>query len=105
MFFAFSTIIGWYYYGSKCIEYIFGLKSVKVYKWVWVAVSFVGATIPLQIVWDISDVFNGFMAMPNLVGLLALSPMIFEMTREYDKKTAIEKNILVGQLAATASKK
>jgi len=105
MFFAFSTIIGWYYYGSKCIEYIFGLKSVKVYKWVWVAISFVGATIPLQIVWDISDVFNGFMAMPNLVGLLALSPMIFEMTREYDKKTAIEKNILVGQLAATASKK
>src|SRR5699024_2061150 len=82
--FAFSTILGWYYYGSKSLEYIAGLNAVKYYNWIWVVLSFVGAVASLDIVWGISDVFNGLMAVPNLIGLLALSPLVFQMTREYD---------------------
>src|SRR5690606_39126086 len=61
VFFAFSTLIGWYYYGCKCVEFIAGVKAVKLYKWAWIVLSFVGATIPLELVWNISDVFNGLM--------------------------------------------
>jgi len=86
MFFAFSTIIGWYYYGSKCAEFLFGLKSEMPYKWAWVILTYVGATIPLGFVWNISDAFNGLMAMPNLVALLALSGSIFKWTKEYEEK-------------------
>ena len=85
IFFAFSTIISWYYYGCKCVEYISNQKFVKYYTWLWVALTFVGATIPLELVWNLSDVFNGLMALPNLIGVLALSPLIFQMTREYDQ--------------------
>ncbi|MCR2043657.1 sodium:alanine symporter family protein [Anaerosalibacter massiliensis] len=98
IFFAFSTIIGWYYYGAKCIEYIAGLKAVNVYKWVWVVLSFVGAIVPLEIVWNLSDMFNGLMAIPNIIGLIALSPVVFKMTKEYDKKIKIEKDKVREQL-------
>lgn len=84
IFFSFSTIIGWYYYGSKCIEYIGGLKSAELYKWAWVALSYVGSVTSLKTVWSISDMFNGLMALPNLIGLLALSPLVFKMVKEYD---------------------
>ncbi len=84
VFFAFSTIIGWYYYGSKCIEYIAGLKATEIYKWIWVILTFIGATTSLDTVWNISDMFNGLMAIPNLIGLIALSPLIFEMTKKYE---------------------
>lgn len=90
IFFAFSTIIGWYYYGSKCFEYIAGVKAVNYYKLAWVILTFVGATTSLEIVWNLSDVFNGLMAIPNLVGLLALSPLVFEMTREYEGRTILD---------------
>jgi len=86
MFFAFSTIIGWYYYGSKCAEFLFGLKAEMPYKWAWVILTYVGATIPLGFVWNISDAFNGLMAIPNLVALLALSGSIFKWTKEYEEK-------------------
>ena len=89
VFFAFSTIIGWYYYGCKCVEYIGGVRLVNYYQWLWVVLSLVGAIIPLEIVWDISDVFNGLMTIPNLVGMLALSPLVFKMTREYDERIRI----------------
>lgn len=89
IFFAFSTIISWYYYGCKCVEYISNSKFVKYYTWLWVALTFIGATIPLELVWNLSDVFNGLMALPNLIGVLALSPMIFQMTREYDESTRL----------------
>ncbi len=84
--FAFSTILGWYYYGSKSMEYIAGLRAVKYYNWIWVALTFVGAVASLETVWGVSDVFNGLMAIPNLIGLLALSPLVFEMTRAYSKE-------------------
>ena len=85
IFFAFSTILGWYYYGSKCLEYIAGLKAVAVYKWFWVGLAFVGATVPLSFVWNISDAFNGLMAIPNLVALIGLAPMIWGMLKAFEK--------------------
>ena len=85
IFFAFSTILGWYYYGSKCLEYIAGVKAVAYYKWLWVALVFVGATVNLNFVWNLSDAFNGLMAIPNLIGLLALSPVVYAMTKDYDQ--------------------
>jgi alanine or glycine:cation symporter, AGCS family len=84
IFFAFSTILGWYYYGSKCLEYIAGVKAVTIYKWVYVALVFVGATVSLNFVWNLSDTFNGLMAIPNLIALLALCPLIFSMLRDYE---------------------
>lgn len=86
IFFAFSTILGWYYYGSKCLEYIAGLKAVAVYKWIWVVLVFFGAVAKLDIVWNLSDAFNGLMAVPNLIALIGLSPMIFNMLKDYESK-------------------
>lgn len=91
IFFAFSTIIGWYYYGCKCVEFLGGVRLVNSYKFIWIVLTFIGATIPLEIVWNISDLFNGLMVMPNLIGLLALSPIVFEMTKEYDAKSRLGK--------------
>ena len=85
IFFAFSTILGWYYYGSKCLEYIAGLKAVAVYKWFWVLLTFLGASVPLKFVWNISDAFNGLMAIPNLVALIGLAPMIWGMLKAFEK--------------------
>ncbi|MCP3925738.1 MAG: sodium:alanine symporter family protein [Desulfobacterales bacterium] len=86
VFFAFSTILGWYYYGSKCFEYIFGVKSIIAYKVAWVAFVVIGSGIKIGFVWNLSDTFNGLMAIPNLIALLALSPVIFALTKEYSDK-------------------
>lgn len=96
VFFAFSTILGWYFYGTKCVEYLMGVKAVNVYKWIWLALTFVGATVPLEIVWGISDVFNGLMVIPNIIAVIALSPVIFKLTKEYDEEFAREK---LGEIA------
>lgn len=90
IFFAFSTILGWYYYGSKCLEYIAGLKAVAAYKVAWVVLVWVGATIPLNLVWNLSDAFNGLMAIPNLIALVGLSPMIFAMLKAYERGETAE---------------
>ncbi len=84
IFFAFSTILGWYYYGSKCLEYIAGIKAVEIYKWAWALLVFIGSTVSLEFVWNLSDAFNGLMAIPNLIGLIALCPVIFAMLRTYE---------------------
>lgn len=81
--FAFSTIIGWSYYGEKSMEYLWGVKVVLPYRVAWVIVVALGAFLKLDLVWNISDVFNGLMAFPNLVALLMLSPVIATETREY----------------------
>ena len=78
MFFAFSTILGWFYYGSKCLEFIAGTKSIVLYKWVFLAVTLLGSIMKIGIVWDLSDTFNGLMAIPNLIALISLSTMIFQ---------------------------
>lgn len=83
MLFAFTTILGWSYYGERAVEYLFGLKAVPVYKIIFIAILFVGCNISLDLVVKISDTFNGFMALPNLLALTLLSKQVIEMTKDY----------------------
>ncbi len=83
MLFAFTTILGWSYYGERAVEYLFGPKAVPVYKIVFIAMLFVGCNISLDLVVKISDTFNGFMALPNLLALTLLSKQVIEMTKDY----------------------
>lgn len=83
IFFAFSTVIGWSYYGDRCIDYLFGQKAVLPYRIIYCMIIPVGATIKLSLVWTISDIFNALMAWPNLIGLIFLSPVVVRMTKEY----------------------
>lgn len=81
--FAFSTVLGWSHYGSKAWEYLFGSKSTIAYKIVFVVMIFFGCTMNLALAWDLSDTFNGLMAIPNLIGVLSLSPVVVKITRNY----------------------
>lgn len=81
--FAFSTVLGWSHYGSKAWEYLFGTKSMMVYKVVFVLMIYVGATMNLSLAWDLSDTFNGLMAIPNLIGVLSLSPVVMHISKNY----------------------
>jgi AGCS family alanine or glycine:cation symporter len=81
--FAYSTILGWSYYGEKSIEYLLGEVAVKPYRLLFVLFVGIGALLKLNLVWALADVFNGLMAVPNLIGLLALSPVIVRETRKY----------------------
>ncbi|GAB2555424.1 amino acid carrier protein [Leucobacter ruminantium] len=83
--FAFSTILGWSYYGERALERIFGRPSVMPFRIVFCLVVFIGATTQLSIVWSFSDVMNGLMAIPNLIGLVILSGLIARETRAYLK--------------------
>jgi AGCS family alanine or glycine:cation symporter len=83
MLFAFSTLLGWSYYGERCMEYLFGRKAVFPYRIVFIVVIYIGATTALTTVWTFSDVMNGLMALPNLIGLIILSPLIYRETRAY----------------------
>tara|TARA_B100000676_G_scaffold261940_1_gene272650 strand:+ start:171 stop:1526 length:1356 start_codon:yes stop_codon:yes gene_type:complete len=84
--FAFTTIIGWSFYGERCTEYLFGIKAVPVFRLVWVAAIPIGATQELNVAWLIADTLNAMMALPNLVALILLSPVVFGLTREYLQK-------------------
>ncbi|MYD94738.1 MAG: alanine:cation symporter family protein, partial [Chloroflexi bacterium] len=81
--FAFTTILGWSYYGERCWQYMLGEKSLIVYRVVWIAAALSFANVKVDFVWNLSDTLNGLMAVPNLVGLLLLAPMVFKVTREY----------------------
>lgn len=83
VFFAFSTVIGWSYYGDRCVDYLFGQKFVTPYKIVYCLIIPVGATVKLSTVWTISDIFNALMAWPNLIGIIFLSPFVVKKTKEY----------------------
>jgi len=85
--FAFSTMLGWSYYGEKSLEYLLGDRSNLPYRIIFILAIFVGALRSLDFVWSISDVMNGLMALPNLVGLLLLSGVIVRETREYFQRT------------------
>jgi AGCS family alanine or glycine:cation symporter len=82
-FFAFSTILGWSYYGERNLQYLAGPKAIVPYRLLFVAVTAVAAVVELDVVWLISDVMNGLMALPNLIGLLLLSGLVFRETRSY----------------------
>jgi AGCS family alanine or glycine:cation symporter len=84
--FAFSTVLGWNYYGTKAWEFLFGTKSTIVYKVIFVLFIFVGATMDLALAWDISDTFNGLMALPNLIGVIALCPTVVKITKNYIRR-------------------
>ncbi|HUW50333.1 MAG TPA: sodium:alanine symporter family protein [Sulfuricella sp.] len=81
--FAYSTLIGWNYYGEKAIEYLFGSRSIRIYRIVFIAVVVVGAMMNLEFVWNFSDLMNGMMALPNLIGLLWLSKVVKAETDRY----------------------
>jgi len=83
VFFAYSTILGWSYYGEKSIEYLFSEKAVKPYRIIFVIFVAVGAMLKLEIVWRLADIMNGLMAFPNLIGLIGLSAIIVSETNKY----------------------
>ncbi len=87
VFFAYSTILGWSYYGEKSIQYLLGDRAIKPYRLIFCAVVFVGAVITkVELVWSFADIMNGLMAVPNLIGLLALSGVIVAETKKYYQK-------------------
>ncbi|MDH3314601.1 MAG: sodium:alanine symporter family protein [Gammaproteobacteria bacterium] len=81
--FAFTTLLGWSFYGEKCVEFLFGVKSITPFRVAWVIVIPIGAVANLGIIWLVADTLNALMAVPNLIALLLLSPVIFKLTREY----------------------
>lgn len=81
--FAFTTILGWSYYGERCFEFLFGTKGIKGYRLVFVLMVALGGFLQLDLVWILADIFNGLMALPNLIALLALSPVIIAETKKY----------------------
>jgi AGCS family alanine or glycine:cation symporter len=85
--FAYSTILGWSYYGEKSVEYLFGEIAIKPYRILFVIFVGVGAVSKLNLVWSLADIFNGLMAFPNLIGILALSPVLIKETRNYFKNS------------------
>lgn len=85
VFFAFTTILGWDYYGERCLEYLFNRNktAVKTYRWLYILCVFIGPYMTVAAVWNIADIFNALMALPNLVALLALSGVIKKETEDY----------------------
>jgi alanine or glycine:cation symporter, AGCS family len=87
--FAYSTLIGWNYYGEKAIEYLLGPRSIRIYRIVFIVTVMIGAMMSLEFVWNISDLMNGMMAIPNLIGLLLLSKVIRQETERFFKPEGI----------------
>ncbi|SDK55506.1 alanine or glycine:cation symporter, AGCS family [Maridesulfovibrio ferrireducens] len=104
--FAYSTILGWSYYGEKSIEYLLGIKAVLPYRVVFVCFVGIGAIAKLSLVWNISDTLNGLMAIPNLIGLLLLTPVVVSETNKYFKNKETDKNtdIPLGEFQASGRK-
>lgn len=84
--FAFTTILGWSFYGERCVEFLFGVKAIVPYRVLWILAIPVGATINLGFIWLVADTLNAMMALPNLIALLLLSPVVFRLTREHFEK-------------------
>ncbi len=85
LFFAFTTIIGWYYFGEVNVRYLFGEKMVKVYSVLVLGFVILGSVLKVELVWDMSDMFNGLMVLPNLIGLLACTGVVRKITKEHEK--------------------
>lgn len=88
VFFAFTTILGWDYYSERCLEYLTGgnMKVVKGYRWIYILAIFIGPYMTVSAVWTIADIFNGLMALPNLVALVALNGVVVSETKKYFEK-------------------
>ena len=83
MLFAYSTIIGWEYYGERCAEFVFGPKVIPIYRVIWIPFVVIGAIGGLEAIWALADTLNGLMAIPNLIGVLLLSGTVFKLTKEF----------------------
>ena len=81
--FAFTTVLGWSHYGSKAWEYLFGTKSTVVFKLIHICTIMLGAVMTSSLAWDVSDTFNGLMMIPNLIGVVALFPLVMKITNNY----------------------
>lgn len=88
--FAFSTILGWSYYGERCMEYLGGKKVIKLYRLAWIIAVYIGSVVNLQLVWDFADIMNALMAIPNLIVLLLLSGVVVRETRKYLNKDHLD---------------
>jgi AGCS family alanine or glycine:cation symporter len=103
--FVFSTILGWSYYGEKAIEYLFGTKATMPYRWMWVVCVMIGSVSTLNAVWTFADIANALMAVPNLISLLVLAPVIVLETKTHlwdnqppaSKSTSITEEVDVGR--------
>lgn len=84
--FAFTTILGWSYYGERCFEFLFGTKYLSLYRSIFILMVALGGFLELNLIWTIADIVNGLMAIPNLIALLALSPVIISETKHYFEK-------------------
>lgn len=91
--FAFTTCLGWSHYGTKAFEYLFGTKSTIVYRVIFVVFILCGATMKLDLAWDLSDTFNGLMAIPNLIGVICLSPLVYRITNNYVERVIKGKDV------------
>mgnify|MGYP002514324964 CR=1 FL=1 len=94
VFFAFTTILGWDYYSERCLEYLTGNKQkvVKAYRWLYILCVFIGPYMTVKAVWTIADIFNGLMALPNMIALFVLSGVVAKETKEFFKKPEVQEN-------------
>ena len=85
VFFAFTTILGWDYYSERCLEYLSGgnIKHVKIFRWIYILAVFIGPYMTVSAVWTIADIFNGLMAIPNMIAIFALSGVVAKETRDF----------------------
>ena len=91
--FAFTTVLGWSHYGSKAWEYLFGAKTTFIFRIIHVITVIFGAILTSSLAWDISDTFNGLMMIPNLIGVLTLSPLVVKITKNYLRRVKDKENI------------
>ena len=95
VFFAFTTILGWNYYGERCLEYLSGgsKKAVMTYRWLYITAIFIGPFMTVSAVWTIADIFNGLMALPNLIAIFALNGVVVAETKRYfnSRKSKLQK--------------
>ena len=93
IFFAFTTILGWSYYSERCLSYLIGSRksTTVLYRWLYILAVFIGPYLTVEAVWNMADIFNGLMALPNIIALLALSGVIARDTKAYFKKSALQK--------------
>jgi AGCS family alanine or glycine:cation symporter len=91
--FAYSTIIGWSYYGETGITFVFGAKAATPYRLVWLVFVYLGSVGSLRLVWGVADTLNGLMAVPNLIAVLGSIPLVLRLLREFEDRAARPKDV------------
>ena len=89
--FAFTTILGWSYYGERCLNFLTGNRFTTLYRILWISAILIGSVIKFEVVWLIADVFNGLMAIPNIIALFLLSPLVFRLSAQYTENYKLTK--------------